>query len=97
MKYAIERRPLFPLGKLVATPGALAALQKAGQSPAEFLSLHGRGQWGDIPEEDRRENDYSLRHGFRLLSSYRTNANETIWVVTESDRSVTTFLLPSEY
>jgi len=90
MKYAIERRPLFPLGELVATPGALAALQKAGQSPAEFLSLHVRGQWGDISEEDRRENEYSLQHGFRLLSSYRTNANETIWLVTESDRSVTT-------
>ena len=98
MKYAIERRPLFPLGQLVATPGALAALQKAGQSPVEFLSLHARGQWGrDIPEEDRQENEYSLEHGFRLLSSYRTNANETIWVVTESDRSVTTLLLPSEY
>ena len=97
MKYAIERRPLFPLGELVATPGALAALQKAGQSPAEFLSLHVRGQWGDISEEDRRENEYSLQHGFRLLSSYRTKANETIWLVTESDRSVTTLLLPSEY
>ena len=84
MKYAIERRPLFPLGKLVATPGALAALQKAGQSPAEFLSLHVRGQWGDISEEDRRENEYSLQHGFRLLASYRTNANETIWVVNRS-------------
>jgi hypothetical protein len=97
MKYAIERRPLFPLGQLVATPGSLAALQKAGQSPAEFLSLHVRGQWGNISEEDRRENEYSLDHGFRLLSSYRTNANETIWVVTGSDRSVTTLLLPSEY
>jgi hypothetical protein len=81
MKYAIERRPLFPLGQLVATPSALAALQKAGQSPAEFLSLHVRGQWGDIPDEYRRENEYSLQHGFRLLSSYGTNANETIWVV----------------
>ena len=97
MKYAIERRPLFPLGRLVATPGALAALHKAGQSPAEFLSLHVRGQWGDIPQEDRQENEYSLKRGFRLLSSYRTKANETIWVVTESDRSVTTLLLPTEY
>jgi hypothetical protein len=97
MKYAIERRPLFPLGKLVATPGALAALQKARQSPADFLSLHVRGQWGDIPEEDRRENEYSLQHGFRLLSSYRTKASEAIWLVTESDRTVTTLLLPSEY
>jgi hypothetical protein len=96
MKYTIERRPLFPLGKLVATPGALAALQKTGQSPAEFLSLHVRGQWGDISEEDRRENEYSLHHGFRFLCSYRTNGNETIWVVTESDRSVTTLLWPCE-
>jgi len=54
MKYAIERRPLFPLGKLVATPGALAALQKAGQSPAEFLSMHVRGQWGDFPRKIAR-------------------------------------------
>ena len=52
---------------------------------------------GDISEEDRQENKYSLAHGFRLLSSYRTKANETIWVVTESDRSVTSLLLPSEY
>jgi hypothetical protein len=51
---------------------------------------------GDIPEEDRQENEYSLKHGFRLLSSY-PKANETIGVVTESDRSVTTLLLPSEY
>jgi hypothetical protein len=54
MKYIIERRPLFPLGRLVATPGELAALRKARQSPAEFLSLHVRGQWGNISEEDRR-------------------------------------------
>jgi hypothetical protein len=47
----------------------LAALQKAGQSPVEFLSLRVHGQWGDIPEGDRQENDYSLEHGFRLLSS----------------------------
>jgi hypothetical protein len=53
--------------------------------------------WGDVPEEDRQENEYSLKHGFRLLSSYRTKANETIWVLTESDRSVTTLVLPSEH
>ena len=67
------------------------------EPPAEFLSLHVRGQGGDISQEGRRENEYSLEHGFRLLSSYRTKANETIWVVAESDRSVTSLLLPSEY
>lgn len=97
MKYAIERQPLFSLGQLVATPGALAALEKTGQSPAEFLAQHVRGEWGDLSDDDRKENHYSLEHRLRLLSSYRTNANETIWVITEADRSVTTLLLPSEH
>lgn len=89
--------PLFSLGQTVATPGAIAALEKAGQSPAEFLSRHARGEWGDLSEEDRQENKFSLERGFRLLSSYRTNAGDKIWVITEADRSATTLLLPSEY
>jgi hypothetical protein len=91
------KEPLFALGQFVATPGALAALEKAGQQPHEFLSRHAHGEWGNVPAEDRRENQFSLEHGFRLLSSYRTNANETVWVITEADRSVTTLLLPEEY
>jgi hypothetical protein len=61
----------------VATPGALAALEKSGQSPMEFLTRHVTGDWGAIPEEDRKENQFSLEKGFRLLSSYRTTANES--------------------
>ena len=89
--------PLFDLGQLVATPGALAALEKTGQSPMEFLSRHVTADWGDIPEEDRKENQYSLEHGFRLLSSYRTTADQVVWVITEANRSHTTLLLPDEY
>lgn len=73
----IERKPLFDLGQLVATPGALAALEKSGESPLDFLSRHVTGDWGDIPEEDRAENQFSLEKGFRLMSSYHTKANET--------------------
>lgn len=91
------KQPLFPLGQIVATPGALAALQKAGQEPHEFLSRHMCGEWGDLPDEDRKENQTSLEHGFRLLSSYRTAAGEKVWVITEADRSATTLLLPEEY
>ncbi len=72
-----EKKPLFDLGQLVATPGALTVLEKAGQNPMEFLSRHVTGDWGEIPEEDRKENQYSLEKGFRLLSSYRTTAGET--------------------
>jgi hypothetical protein len=91
------KQPLFDLGQLVATPGALTALEKAGQNAMEFLSRHVTGDWGDIPEEDRKENQYSLEHGFRLLSSYHTNADQVVWVITEGSRSHTTLLLPDEY
>ena len=72
-----ERKPLFDLGQLVATPGALAALEKTGQNAMEFLSRHVTGDWGEIPEEDKVENQFSLEKGFRLMSSYRTTAGET--------------------
>ncbi len=52
---------------------------------------------GRLSDEDRKENDYSLEHGFRLLSAYRTHAGDKLWIITESDRSVTTLLLPEEY
>ena len=92
-----ERKPLFDLGQLIATPGALAALEKSGQSPMDFLSRHVAGDWGEIPEEDKQENQLSLEKGFRLMSSYRTNANAVVWLITESSRSHTTLLLPDEY
>ncbi len=93
----LSKQPAFELGQNVATPGALAALKKAGQQPGEFLTRHVNREWSDLPDDDRKENDYSLEHGFRLLSSYRTNADDRLWIITESDRTVTTILLPEEY
>ena len=93
----ISKQPAFELGQIVATPGALAALKKAGQQPGEFLTRHVHREWGDLDDEDRRENEYSLEHGFRLLSAYKTNAGDRLWIITESDRSATTILLPEEY
>jgi hypothetical protein len=58
----------FALGQIVATPGALAALEKAGQAPGEFLARQVHREWGDLSEDDRKEREYSLMHGFRLLS-----------------------------
>jgi hypothetical protein len=91
------RPPRFPLGRLVATPGALQALAEAGQSPMDFVERHQAGDWGELGEEDRQENEYSLQHGFRILSAYRTTNNVRIWIITEADRSATTVLLPEEY
>jgi hypothetical protein len=89
---------LFSLGKIVSTPGALDALARANQQPHDFLNRHAAGDWGsELSEEDKAENEYSLQHGFRILSSYRTTAGEKLWVITEADRSVTTLLLPEDY
>ena len=93
----LKKRRGFELGQILATPCALAALQKAGQEPGDFFTRHVACDWGDLSDQDQRENDYSLEHGFRLLSSYRTNADDKLWIITEADRSATTLLLPEEY
>lgn len=87
----------FPLGRLLATPGALRALAEAGQSPEEFLARHRAGDWGDLDPEDRWLNEQALRRGWRLFSAYRTCRGARLWVITEGDRSATTLLLPEEY
>src|SRR5258706_15598205 len=89
--------PLFPAGQIVATPGALALLEQANQSPLEFPPRHLRGDWGDLCQDDKTENELSLKYGFRLMSSYQVTDTERLWIITEADRSVTTLLLPAEY
>jgi hypothetical protein len=88
--------PLFSAGQIVATPGALALLEQANKSPLELLSRHLRGDWGDLCQDDKTENELSLKHGFRLMSSYQVMDTEKLWIITEADRSVT-LLLPAEY
>lgn len=89
--------PLFPAGQIAATPGVLALLEQVNKSPLEFLSRDLRGDWGDLCQEDKTENELSLKYGFRLMSSYRVTDTEKLWVITEADRSLTTLLLPAEY
>ena len=87
----------FDPGQLVATRGALEAFVASGESPYTYLLRHVAGDWGDIDPDDVAENEFSLQHGFRLLSAYRLKTEVTVWCITEADRSVTTFLLPEEY
>jgi hypothetical protein len=93
----LKKRGVFELGQIVATPSALATIEKAGQEPGDFLKRHAACDWGDLSAEDQKENDFSLEHGYRLLSSYRTKAGDKLWIITESDQSATTLLLPEEY
>ncbi|MCA9933348.1 MAG: hypothetical protein KC415_05460 [Anaerolineales bacterium] len=90
-------KPLFDLGQIVGTPGALEALEEAGLHPAILITRHVTGDWGDLEEEDRQANEEALQMGLRLLSSYQLETGQKIWLITEYDRSVTTVLLPSDY
>ena len=86
----------FSPGRVVATPGALAGIEASGDDPLAFLFRHVSGDWGELDENDVRENELSLREGFRLLSAYTLSTGMKIWVITEADRCVTTLLLPDE-
>jgi hypothetical protein len=87
----------FSLGRIVATPCALNALEEAGQDPATLISRHVTGDWGGLDEHDRTENEFSVEHGLRVLSAYTLPTGIRIWIITEADRITTTLLLPSEY
>ena len=89
--------PLFTLGKLVATPGAIELLKQHELSPFDYVTRHWQGDWGDLDAEDVEANQAALQYGTRLFSSYRIGDQAKLWIITEADRSSTTLLLPSEY
>jgi hypothetical protein len=86
----------LPLGKVVATPGAMKLLSETGEDVFFYLARHATGDWGELCEYDRRQNQIALREGYRILSSYPVGGGK-IWVITEADKSVTTILLPEDY
>jgi hypothetical protein len=96
------KKPMFNPGKLLATPAALQALERAGQGVWEFLAQHLQGRWGELGDEDRRLNDEAVKDGSRILSAYALKTGVTVWDITEAAgdnglRAATTFLLPDEY
>lgn len=90
-------KPLFSLGQLLITPGALQVLSAAAQSPWALLRRHQYGDWGDLDVMDKRENNFSVKKGFRILSAYILSTGVKVWIITEKDRSATTILCPEEY
>ena len=94
---------ILNLGQIVATPGAIAAFERTGESPATFLRRHEQADWGDLCDHDRQANEAAVSHEgdterqARVLSSYRLKDETKVWVITEHNRSVTTVLLPEEY
>ena len=85
----------FLLGNVVITPNALDHL-----TPADIqcgLQRHKAGDWGELDEHDRQENDAALRMELRLLSAYRAASGVSFWIITEADRSSTCILMPDDY
>jgi hypothetical protein len=89
--------PRFRAGRILATPAALEAIADAKVLIFELLIRHLRGDWGNLAESDRQQNELSIEAGLRILSSYVLPNQQTVWLITEWDRSATTFLLPGDY
>ena len=87
----------FSPGSVYITPGAAEQFTASGDDPLAFLIKHIGGDWGDLTEEDKQENELSVREGFRILSAYRMSNGTKFWIISEADRSSTTILLPEEY
>ncbi|MBJ7611395.1 MAG: hypothetical protein DLM67_05910 [Candidatus Nephthysia bennettiae] len=88
--------PLFPLGQVVATRGAIVLMEAARIDPLQLLQRHRSGDWGDLDKHDQRENDYAVARWLRIFSAYG-QPPDRLWVITEANRSVTTILRPDEY
>ena len=97
------KRALFPLGQVVATPGAIAVMERLGINPTDLIARHVTGDWGDIDPEDRGLNEQALLDGSRIFSVYGERGSDTcLWLITEAtdddgNRCATTVLTPSEY
>lgn len=96
MTMCIHQVAQFPLGRVVATPGALQVLEKASLGALPLLARHQSGDWGEVDAEDWKANEEALKHGWRLFSAYEVSGSR-VWIITEANRSSTTILLPEEY
>ena len=93
--YVLPQPSRFPLGSLFVTAAVDRTLDPG--DIAKALDRHAQGDWGDVCEDDRQENELSLAKGFRLLSVYHDRKGVEFWIITEQDRSATTVLLPDDY
>lgn len=84
----------FDPGQVVATPAALALLEKHGINPLLLLGRHLSGDWGDLSADDMLSNDAALVDGGRIFSSYRiarsvcdgVDADDVakVWIITDA-------------
>lgn len=100
-RQGLRAGPLFSLGQVVATPGALELLERFEVGFLTFIRRHQNGDFGSICAEDRAANFEAIHNGARLLSSYPVG-DARLWIITEAAdnrgcRPSTCLLLPEEY
>ena len=91
----------FNLGRLTLTKGVFEHMDESkpfAQFVQDSILRYIASDWGDLCEEDKRQNDYAVQNSERILAAYIfSDTGEKIWIITEWDRSVTTILFPDEY
>lgn len=97
-----NRKRVFALGQIVATPGALAALERLygdeqERALTDLIDRHVSGDWSELVPGDRQQNVDAVATGDDRVFSAYTREGVKFWIITEWDRSVTTLLLPDEY
>ena len=101
MTEKLNTASVFTLGKVVFTRGVndlIADNEQFAKFVMESLGRHSRGDWGELSQEDKQANEYSLNKYLRILSAYGPDiSGPKIWIITEADRSATTILFPEEY
>lgn len=90
------------MSKLLFTCGVndeIAANASFSRFVFNALRRYQRRDWGDMDAEDKQSNDAALRNGERIFAAYkfRGKGESKIWIITESDRSVTTVMFPEGY
>ena len=92
----LPKSTLFDPGHVVATDKVLEVLSTEDMFQA--LDRHLKADWGDLDQDDKRANEHALiQDEGRLVSCYHSVGGVRFYIITEADRSVTTFMLPEEY
>ena len=92
----------IPISLMVAQLGAFFVTRKAARrlnkkDAMDCLERHMIGDYGDVDDFDWKTNDMAWQYGFPVISSYVDRKKNRFLIITESDRSATTILLPEEY
>jgi hypothetical protein len=87
---------------MVASPKAAEVMEKHGISAMNLIDRHVHGDWGNLNDEYKAQNELAVKDGSPVLSIYEPVEGVTLCVITdrvideEGHRHATVILLPEE-